>query len=111
MRSTIRTSYRWLRSIVPAFASQSAALHPLSLADTLSRSVIATIGGPKSRVTCAAAWRKPSMFSWPLVTSVPGTWTPRTDCRSSSLAMTTSTSRIIGPMTARACASVHSFFR
>ena len=37
--------------IVPATASQSAALQPLSLADTLSRSVIATIGGPNSSVT------------------------------------------------------------
>ena len=41
----------------------------------------------KVRVDRAAAYRQP------------GTCTPSTDCRSSSLAMTTSTSRIRGPMT------------
>ena len=44
-------------------ASQSTALQPLSLAETLSRSVMATIGGPKSLVTRSAASRKPSMFN------------------------------------------------
>ena len=36
---------------------QRTALQPLSLAERLSRRVMATIFGPKSRVTCSAACR------------------------------------------------------
>ncbi len=83
----------------------------MSLAEWLSRSVIAMSEQSKVFATSAAVALYASRSSSPVVTSVPWTSKPSTDWMSSSLAMTTSTHSINGRITDCAFFEDHSFLR